>query len=216
MRKLAVTFVLLVVLAGVLLVLDVAAKGYVEARVEDEFRNGGRIDAEEVAFAIDSFPFLGRFGVSGEVSARLHLEGIEEQGVVIDEFDLDVDGLVFDRVSAFNGDVRVTGLDQATTTITLSEATITELAGVPVDITADGTVTAGGVAVQTVMDGDGLVLTAAGAATPVPFPMARFLACAPEVAVWSAQEEVTLTCVTEQLPPVINRVLGEAGARLRG
>jgi hypothetical protein len=31
-----------------------------------------------------------------------------------------------------------------------------------------------------------------------------------------ADEQVTLTCGTEELPPVVNRVLGEAGAQLPG
>ena len=110
----------------VLVVLDVVAKGFVEARVEDEFRNGGRIQVEDADFAIDSFPFLARMAAFGEVSATLHLEGIQERGVTIDAFDLEVDGLVFDRVSAFNGDVQVTDLDQATTTVTLSEGTIAD------------------------------------------------------------------------------------------
>ena len=98
MRKLVVTLGLLLVLLLVLIVLDVVAKGFVEARVEDEFRNGGRIQVEEVDFAIDSFPFLLRLGAQGEVSATLHLGGIEERGVSVDAFDIEVDGLVFDRV----------------------------------------------------------------------------------------------------------------------
>jgi len=214
-RKLVVTVGLLLVLLLVLVVLDVVAKGFVEARVEDEFRNGGRIQVEDADFAIDSFPFLFRMGAFGEVSATLHLGGIEERGVRVDAFDLEVDGMVFDRVSAFNGDVEVTDLDQATTSISLSEGTIGDLVGVPVDIAADGTVTAGEVTAQAAMEGGELVLTGdAIGRVAVPIRLARFLPCDPEVAV--ADDLVTLTCVTDELPPVVNRVLGEAGARLRG
>jgi hypothetical protein len=214
-RKLGFTVGLLLALLLVLVVLDVVAKGFVEARVEDEFRNGGRIEVDEVDFAIDSFPFLGRLGASGEVSATLHLGGIEERGVSVDAFDLEVDGLVFDRVSAFNGDVRVTDLEQATTSISLSEATVADLVGVPVDIAMDGTVTAGGATAQAAMEGRELVLTGEGLGrVPVPIRLSRFLPCDPEVAV--ADEQVTLTCVTDELPPVVNRVLGEAGAQHRG
>ncbi len=215
MRKLGVTVGLLLALLLVLVVLDVVAKGFVEARVEDEFRNGGRIDVQEVDFAIDSFPFLVRLGAVGEVSASLHLGGIEERGVSVDAFDLEVDGLVFDRVSAFNGDVRVTDLEQATTSISLSEASIEDLAGVPVTIAADGTVTAGGATAQAAMEGRELVLTGEGLGrVPVPIRLSRFLPCDPEVAV--ADEQVTLTCVTDELPPVVNRVLGDAGPIVRG
>jgi len=214
MRKLAVTFVLLLVLLLVLIVLDVVAKGFVEARVEDEFRNGGRIQVEDADFAIDSFPFVARMAAFGEVSATLHLEGVQERGVTIDAFDLELDGLVFDRVSAFNGDVQVTDLDQATTSISLSEATIGELVGVPVDIAADGTVTAGGVSAQAVIEGGELVLTGEGIGRiAVPIRVNRFVPCDPDVTV--ADDLVTLTCVTEELPPVVNRVLGEAGNVIR-
>lgn len=215
MRRLAVTFVLLLVLLLVLVVLDVVAKGFVEARVEDEFRNGGRIQVEEADFAIDSFPFVGRMAAFGEASATLHLEGVDERGVTIDAFDLQVDGLVFDRVSAFNGDVQVTDLGEATTSISLSEATIGDLAGVPVDIASDGTVTAGGVSAQAAMEGGALVLTGDGIGRiAVPLRIGRFVPCDPDVTV--ADDLVTLTCVTDELPPVLNRVLGEAGPALRG
>ncbi len=200
MRKLGFTVGLLLALLLVLVVLDVVAKGFVESRVEDEFHNGGRIDVQEVDFAIDSFPFLVRLGAVGEVSATLHLGGIDERGVSVDAFDLEVDGLVFDRVSAFNGDVRVTDLEQATASISLSEATVADLVGVPVDIAADGTVTAGGATAQAAMEGRELVLTGEGLGrVPVPIRLSRFLPCDPEVAV--ADEQVTLTCVTERAAP---------------
>ncbi len=210
MRKLAVTGVVLLVLLLVLVVLDVVAKGFVEARVEDEFRNGGRIQVEEADFAVDSFPFVARMAAFGEVSATLHLEGVQERGVTIDAFDLDVDGLVFDRVSAFNGDVQVTDLDQATTSISLSESTISDVVGLPVEITEDGTVIVGGATVQAAMEGRELVLTGDSFdRVVVPLRLNRFLPCDPDVVV--ADDLVTLTCVTEALPPVVNRVLGEAG-----
>ncbi|MET0148648.1 MAG: hypothetical protein ABW310_05805, partial [Acidimicrobiales bacterium] len=148
MRRLLVTVGVLVAFLLLYLVLDVVAKGFVEGRVEEEFVNGDRVDVEDASFVIDSFPFLGRLGAYGEVSATLELQGVRERGVTVDQFRLDVDGLVFDRVSAFNGQVEVTDIDEATTSISLSESTIAALVGVPVDIAADGTVTAGGVTVQ--------------------------------------------------------------------
>jgi hypothetical protein len=203
---------LALLLLGLLLayvVLDFAAKGFVEARVEDEFRDGNRLQVEEASFSIDSFPFLIRLGAFGEVDASLHLEGIQEQGVAIDGFDLEVDGLVYDRTSAFNGDVRVNGLERATTSITLSEGTIGELVGVPVDISADGTVTVGDLSVQAEMISGGLAL----GSTAVPVRLARFLPCDPDLAL--ADDTVTLTCVTDELPPIVNRVLGEAADEVR-
>ena len=43
MRKLAVLGALLVGFAAAYVVLDVAARGFVESRVEDEFRDGSRV-----------------------------------------------------------------------------------------------------------------------------------------------------------------------------
>lgn len=213
MRRLVFTAVTLLGLALAYVLVDVAARGYVENRVEDEFRSGSRIRVEEVAFSIDSFPFLFRMAAFGEVSATLHLEGIDERGVAVDAFDLEVDGLVFDRVSAFNGDVEVTDLDRATTSISLGAGTIAALVGVPVTVGEDGTVTAGDVTAQATVEDGQLVVTGEGIGrTALPIRIGRFLPCDPEVTV--ADEVVTLTCVTEELPPVVNQVLGEVGPRL--
>lgn len=208
MRRLALAALLLGGLALAYVLLDVAARGYVENRVEDEFRSGTRIQVEEVDFSVDSFPFLFRMAAFGEVSATLHLEGVREQGVAIDAFDLDVDGLVFDRMSAFNGDVEVTDLDRATTSISLGAGTIASIVGVPVTLGQDGTVTAGGVTAQAGVEDGQLVVSGQGiGTTALPIRLGRFLPCDPDVTV--ADEVVTLTCVTEELPPVVNRVLGE-------
>ena len=215
MRRLLVTVGVLVAFLLLYLVLDVVAKGFVEGRVEEEFVNGDRVDVQDASFVIDSFPFLGRLGAYGEVSATLELQGVRERGVTVDQFRLEVDGLVFDRVSAFNGQVEVTDIDEATTSISLSESTIAALVGVPVDIAADGTVTAGGVTVQATMTGDDLVLEGGGTGpVVVPLRLGRFVPCAPTVEV--ADQLVTLTCVTDTLPPIVNRVIGDAAARARG
>ena len=209
MRRLVVWGLALVVLLLAYLVFDVVAKGFVEGRVEDEFEANPRLQAEDVSFSIDSFPFLFRLAAFGEVSATLELEGIQDQGLTIDRFTLDVDGLVFDRMSAFNGDVEATDLDQATASLEFSAATISDLVGVPVEISADGQVTAGGSSVQAAMDGDTLVVSGEGfSPVTVPVDVSRYLPCSPETVV--AEGVVRFSCVTDELPPVVNRVIGEA------
>jgi hypothetical protein len=199
----------LVVLLLGYLVFDIVAKGYVEGRVEDEFEASGRLQAEHVSFAIDSFPFLFRLAAFSEVSATLELEGIQDQGLTIDRFTLDVDGLVFDRMSAFNGDVEATDLDRATASLDFTEDTISDLVGVPVQISEDGQVTAGGAAVQAVMDGDSLVVSGEGfSPVTVPLDLSRYLPCDPETDV--EEGLVRFSCVTDELPPVVNRVIGQA------
>jgi hypothetical protein len=208
-RRLVVIGLVLVALVLGYLVLDVVAKGMVEGRVEDEFEDAGRVQAQDVSFAIDSFPFLFRLAAFGEVSATLELTGVQDQGVTFDRFTLDVDGLVFDRRSAFSGDVEATDLDQATASLDLSEASITDLVGMPVTIGADGRVTAGGTTIQASVQGEDLVLQGDGFdPVTVPLDLDRYLPCAPETQVLEGM--VHLSCVTEELPPIVNRVIGEA------
>ncbi len=209
MRRLIVVGLVLVSLVLLYLVVDVIAKGFVENRVADEFESRPRLQVENASFAVDSFPFLFRLAAFGEVSATLELEGVQEQGVTIDRFTLDVDGLVFDRSSAFNGEVEATDLDQATAAVELSEGTIGDLVGVPVEISDGGQVTAGGVTIQASMVGEDLVLQGEGFdPVTVPLNLGRFLPCSPETQV--VDGVVQLSCVTEELPPIVNRVIGEA------
>ena len=105
--------------------------------------------------------------------------------MTIDAFDLEVDGLVFDRVSAFNGDVQVTDLDQATTSISLSEATISDLVG-RARSTSPPTAPSppAGSPCRPSWRAASLVLTGDGIDRVVgPVRLDRFLPCDPEVAV---------------------------------
>jgi hypothetical protein len=208
-RRLVFLGLTLLVLVLGYLVADVVLKGFVEGRVEDEFRDHPRLEVEDASFSIDSFPFLFRLAAFSEVSATVELDGVREQGVTLDRFTLDVDGLVFDRGSAFNGEVKVTGLDQATATVELSEGTLAALLGTPVAISDSGQVTVNGVTVQATMDGSDLVLSGDGLdALTVPLALDRYLPCSPEAR--ARDGLVRLSCVTEDLPPIVNRVIGEA------
>jgi len=205
---------LLATLALLAVGLDLGAKWLVENRVEAAFTDDPRLDVESASFTIDSRPFLVDLLVSGEVSATLRLDGVVQRGVEVDAFELEVDGLQFDRASAFAGDVEVTDLDRATTTVTLDAGTIGDLVGVPVDIGADGTVTAGEVsATASLVDGSLVLEGGAIGTVTVPVPLTRFLPCEPSVEV--ADEAVVLTCVTDRLPPVVARVIGDADLRSR-
>jgi hypothetical protein len=204
--------VLLVVgLVVAMLILDFAARAFVAARVESEFRDSDRLQADGVDFTIDSFPFLARLGLRGEVSATLRLEDVEEQGVTVDEFEFEVDGMRFDRDRAFRGEILVTGVDQATATVSFDEETVSDLLGVPVAF-GDGTGQAGGVDIEATMAGDDLVVSAPGVGeATVPLTLRRYLPCDPEVAFRPGL--VDLTCSTDRLPPIVNQVIGQAVSR---
>jgi hypothetical protein len=208
-RRLVFTGLGLLVLVLAYLVFDVVAKGFVEGRVEDEFEQNPRLDAEAVSFAIDSFPFLFRLAAFGEVSATLEVDGIQDEGLTIDRFTLDVEGLTFDRRSAFSGDVEATDLDRATASVELGEQTISDLVGVPVAISEGGRITANGSPVQAQVDGGSLVVSGEGFdPVTVPLDLSRYLPCSPDTEVLDGL--VRFSCVTEDLPPVVNRVIGEA------
>jgi hypothetical protein len=200
--------VVLVGLVLVYLVVDVLTKSYVEGRVEDEFRDQSQLQVQDVSFGIDSFPFLAELAVSSTVSATLELEGIEDHQLTIDRFTLEVDGLEFDRASAFNGEVKATGLDQATASMDLGPSAISDVVGVPVEIGDDGQVSANGVPIQATMEGEDLVLQGAGMTVTVPVNVQRYLPCTPGIEV--RDDLVHLSCTTDQLPRIVNRVIGEA------
>jgi hypothetical protein len=191
--------------------LDLAARSFVSARVEDEFRESGRVQADDIGFRIDSFPFLLGLGISGELSATLHLEGVPEQGVTVDEFELELDGLRFDRDRAFRGHVLATSVDEATATLRFEEGTLSELLGVAVDI-EEGSAQANGQPVDARMDGEDLVVGTEGVGeVTVPLATGRYLPCDPTVRFEPGVVE--LSCTTERLPPIVNQVIGQAVGR---
>jgi hypothetical protein len=88
------------------------------------------------------------------------------------------------------------------------------MVGLAVDIGSDGSVTVEGQPVEATLTSGALTLEGGGVGpVSVPVRLDRYLPCAPEATV--AEEQVTLTCVTDTLPPIVNRVLGEASDRLR-
>lgn len=201
--------VLLAVVVSLLLialVVDVGARVLTERRVEDEFLADPRLDVDRVSFSVDSFPYVGRLAALGEVSATLRLEQVVQLGVRVDEFTLEVDGLAFDRGAAVRGEVVVTGLDRATTSIRMTEGTLGALLGVPVSIGLDGTVTAEGVVAEASVEGGDLVLSGAFGTVTVPVPLGRYLPCEPSVEV--VDDAVVARSATDTVPPVVNRVLG--------
>lgn len=203
---------LLFLLAGLLvayLILDYAARAFVASRVEAEFRDADRVQADGVDFSINSFPFLARLGLLGEVSATLELQDVGQDGATLDAFVVEIDNLVFDRDRAFHGHVLVSGLDRATVTARLEQDTLSDLLGVPVDLPRGGRAADFGIELQ-VAD-EGLVIIAGGRQEVISFPAADYFPCDPDVEFHPGRLE--LTCSTEELPPIVNQVIGQAARR---
>jgi hypothetical protein len=202
-RRLIGVVAVLVALLLLYLVVDLVAKGYVEGRVAQEFEDSEQLQVEDASFSIDSFPFLFRLAAYGEVSATLELEGVQDHGLTIDRFDLSVDGLRFDRVSAFAGDVEATDVEEATASIDLGASSVSDVVGLPVELREDGTVLVDGTPAEVTMTDDGLVVQG----VTVPLNLRRYFPCTPEVDV--RQDLVHLACTTDRLPRIVNRILGE-------
>lgn len=203
MRRLLVVVAVLAAVVLVFLVVDVVAKGFVEGRVEDEFASSDQIEVQEASFSIDSFPFLWDLLVSSKLSATLELEGVEDQGLTIDRFEMSVDDLTFDRASAFAGDVEVTGVGEVTASMELGASAISDLVGLPVELRADGTVLVDGAPAEVTLDGDTLTIQGVS----VDLSLRRYFPCTPDVAV--QEDLVALTCETDRLPRIVNRIIGE-------
>ena len=203
MRRLLLVVAVLAAVILLFLVVDVVAKGFVEGRVEDEFVSSDEIEVQDASFSIDSFPFLWDLLVSSKLSATLELEGIEDQGLTIDRFEMSVDDLTFDRASAFAGDVEVTGVGEVTAALELGASAISDLVGLPIELRADGTVLVDGAPAEVGIEEDALIVQGSS----IPLNLRRYLPCPPVVAV--QEDLVLLTCETDRLPRIVNRIIGE-------
>jgi hypothetical protein len=206
-RRLLLAAAVLLAIVLLFLVVDVVAKGFVEGRVEDEFVDSDQIEVQDASFSIDSFPFLWDLFVASKLSATLELEGIEEQGLTIDRFEMSVDDLTFDRASAFAGDVEVTGVGEVTASMELGASAISDLVGLPVEIRSDGTVLVDGSPAEVTLDGSSMTVQG----VTVDLSLRRYFPCTPDVAV--RDDLVELSCTTDRLPRIVNRIIGEVANR---
>lgn len=203
---------LLLAFVVALLIIDVGARLAVERVAERELRRHPAVQAEGVDARIRSFPFLGRLLASGETSFTVALEGVEERGLRIDEFIVDIDGLVFDRGEVIGGQVQVNSIDRAEVRAVFTQESISELAGVDI-VFEPGQATAVGLpgspSADAAVAGGNLLLAVEG--TPVgaaAIPSNAYLPCDPSVEIIAGA--VQLACGTDMLPPVVNDVLGRA------
>lgn len=202
---------ILLVLVGLTLVLliavDVAAKVAVERISARELRNADEIDAGGVDTSVDSFPFLGRLLVAGETSFSIALDDVTDQGVRVDRIEFDVDGLVFDRGEALAGRVRIDDVDRVRASVIIEEDTISEAAGVPVEL-EPGAATVAGVTAGVELAGREVQVSVPGVgAFGFATPSTDYLPCDPALAV--VQDRVEVSCVTDALPPLVNEALGQ-------
>lgn len=109
---------------------DVAARRFAEdeltARVHAALSGEGTTEA-----TIDSFPFLGRLLVTGEVERiTLHQEHVVARGITFQAIDVDLRGVRIDRGRLVRErQVEITGIDRGTVSATVGLAELARLAG---------------------------------------------------------------------------------------
>ena len=205
---------MVVALVVALVIVDVAARVAVERIAERELARNPELQVEGADAQIRSFPFVGRLLVSGETSFTVTLEGVVEQGVRIDEFSVDIDGLVLDRRGVVDGRVQINSIAEAEVRLLFTQESVSDLAGVDVAFEpGQATIVGlpGSPSAGTQVAGGNLVLSVEG--TPVgamAIPSTTFLPCEPSVEI--IEGAVQLSCRTDTLPAVVNDALGRVTA----
>jgi hypothetical protein len=206
-RTVKVLLVLFVLFLLLLVAIDIGAKIAVERISAQALRDSDEINAGGVETSVDSFPFLGRLLVSGETSFSIALDDVTDQGVRIDRIEFDVDGLVFNRGEAFDGRARIDDVDRVRASVVIEEDTITQTAGVQVDL-EPGSATAAGVTVGVAVVGREVQASVPGVgAVSFAIPSTDYLPCEPALAI--VKDQVEVSCTTDSLPPLVNEALGE-------
>ena len=216
MRALRNLAIFLVVLLALGAAADVGLRLLLANRVEAEIEGADRqIDVSGVEAEVGSFPFLPGLVLGGEVNhLSLRLDDLVTPGVTFDEFEIDVEGLTFDRSVLFNAQVQVQDLDRAVIRAEISEANASEAVGVPVTFTPEGVSVqvAGQARPATVaLAGGELTLAAQGVGElVVPISEGEYFPCTPEAQV--RQAKVVLRCTADSLPAVLRPYVGGGGA----
>jgi hypothetical protein len=211
MRFLVKLTITVVVLLALLAGFDVATKTFVESQIEQEVMSAPDLQVADVEASIDSFPFLLKLGASGTVdSFTIELFDIVAPELDIAELSITGEGIVFDRNGLFQGNVRVEDVDEATASLTLTDAAISAAVGVNVQL-GPGSVSvdtgAGLVQAQAAVVDGVLTFTAPGVGTiSVDVALPDYLPCAPNAV--AEEGQVVLSCTAAELPPIVFEALG--------
>lgn len=205
MKKLLVALLLLVLAAG--LAAELLAPRLVEARIEERVaaNTGGQVGVEA---DVESFPFLPGLATDGRISRlTLTLDELLGQQLPAARASFALEGIQLDRQSLLEGEVDVRDVDRGTFTVELTERTLSDALGLPVEITPDSIVArpaGASVEADLVVRGGNLVVSVAGG-QGLRLPLPDDLPCEPAV----EREEglVRLTCAFEGLPGVLARAI---------
>lgn len=204
MKKLLLALVLLVVAAG--LVAEVLTPRLVEARIEERVADNteGRVTVEA---NVQSFPFLPGLATEGKIRRlTLTLDDVFGQQLPADA-SFGLEGIHLDRQALLEGTVEVRDVDRGTVSVEVTEQTLSDALGVPVDIRPDAVVlNPAGVSVEAdlAVEAGNVVISAAGVGG-LDVPLPENLPCEPVL----EQEEgvVRLSCGFEGLPAILAQAI---------
>ncbi|MEX0875677.1 MAG: LmeA family phospholipid-binding protein [Actinomycetota bacterium] len=172
----------MIVLAGLWLVGEIAVIPFAESRIESEVADRTR-DATAVEANIGSFPLASRVLITGKVpKLTVTLERVARQALTFAEVRFEVFGIHVDRTAILRGQARIEDIDRGTVTATIELGAlgrIAESAGVQARV-------------------EGRTLLVGGVSRAI----ARDLVpCAPDARI--EDQNVILSCTIDEVPDIL-------------
>jgi uncharacterized protein YwbE len=192
--------VALVLIVGILGVGgDIFLRRYAEAEISKRVR--AQVEASSVDTTITSFPFVLRLGANGTVGEiDTHLDKPHVGPLVFDSVDVDLKGVQVDRDLLLHQDVKLRKIDSGQLTAVLTETTLAQALGVPVQLEG-GSVRVNGVTATISIKDNKLLFDVLGHPLALPIPRTSLLPCAGEATV--ADGRIRITCTIHDIPPAL-------------
>ena len=206
--------IFLVALIGLLGVGDVFAKGFAEgelaAKVESSVDGSAGVDAD-----IDSFPFVGRLLVSGEVpELELRVDELSGRSLELTEVFVRLEGVVLDKSNLTKGEAEVKSIDRGHVEMTITASALDAIVPDEVELALDdgrlsAEVRGRSVDIElTVSERGELVLRIPPfPSVTIALPGSTLFPCRPDAELTG--DEVHLTCSFDEVPPALLRVANE-------
>jgi hypothetical protein len=195
---------LLVLLIAGLVVADLAARRFAESRLVAvvEARSPG---ASSTTASVHGFPFVLRLLLQGRVAqVEVTQHDVAAAGLPLDRVEVKVAGVALDRGRLFDHEVAVRDIDEGTVTAELTEATLSSLAKVPVQLAGGkATATIGGKSVDVGLqiEAGSLLLDTPAGAVRVPVPELPLLPCVSKVQI--VGDRAVLSCQLHEVPTAL-------------
>lgn len=211
-----VVMVVVVVVVVIAVVADLVARSVAQNQLADRAQMA--TGAKSASATINSFPFLYRFLVDGEVSqVAIHLTDVPVGALRLSSVNVVADGTTIDRTVLFSGHkVEVLAMNSATATVVVTAAELTSAVGTTVQLPGGGAIEVeveGALVPATVevLPGDVLQVTAAGAvllsSTLSQSPLVPACGLALSVGVG----EMTVSCHVQPVPASVLAAISGAG-----